>query len=146
MQIEIQIDEKCKEPKIIVITDKMNDEINEIVKRLSEARPNMIAGFRNDMAEVLDPSDIYRVFAESGKVHAETNHGVFVLRMRLYEAEERLDCKTFVRISNSEIVNLKEVKNFDLSFAGTICVTLSNGTVTYVSRRYVSRIKQLLGI
>lgn len=146
MQIEIQIDENCKEPKIVVITDKMNDEINEIVKRLSEARPNMIAGFRNDMAEVLDPSGIYRVFAESGKVFAETNHGVFVLRMRLYEAEERLDCKTFVRISNSEIVNLKEVKNFDLSFAGTICVALSNGTVTYVSRRYVSRIKQLLGI
>lgn len=146
MQIEIQIDENCKESKIVVITDKMNDEINEIVKRLSEARPNMIAGFRNDMAEVLDPSGIYRVFAENGKVLAETNHGVFVLRMRLYEAEERLDCKTFVRISNSEIVNLKEVKNFDLSFAGTICVALSNGTVTYVSRRYVSRIKQLLGI
>ncbi len=146
MQIEIQIDENCKEPKIVVITDKMNDEINEIVKRLSEARPNMIAGFRNDMAEVLDPSGIYRVFAENGKVLAETNHGVFVLRMRLYEVEERLDCKTFVRISNSEIVNLKEVKNFDLSFAGTICVALSNGTVTYVSRRYVSRIKQLLGI
>ena len=146
MQIEIQIDENCKEPKIIVITDEMNDEINKIVERLSEARPNMIAGFRNDMAEVLDPSGIYRVFAESGKVFAETNHGVFVLRMRLYEAEERLDCKTFVRISNSEIVNLKEVKNFDLSFAGTICVTLLNGTVTYVSRRYVAGIKQLLGI
>lgn len=27
-----------------------------------------------------------------------------------------------------------------------VCVSLSNGTVTYVSRRYVARIKQLLGI
>ena len=146
MQIEIQIDENCKEPKIILITDKMNDEINEVVKRLSEARPNMIAGFKNDMAEVLDPAGIYRIFAANGKVFAETNHGEFVLRSRLYEAEERLDGKVFVRISNSEIINLKKVKNFDLSFAGTICVTLSNGMVTYVSRRYVAKIKQLLGI
>lgn len=146
MQIEIQIDENCKEPKIIVITDKMNDEINEVVKRLSEARPNMIAGFKNDIVEVLDTSGIYRIFAASGKVFAETNHGEFALRIRLYEAEERLDGKIFVRISNSEIINLKKVKNFDLSFAGRICVTLSNGMVTYVSRRYVARIKQLLGI
>ena len=39
-----------------------------------------------------------------------------------------------------------EIKGFDLSFSGTICVTLSNGTVTYVSRRFVAKIKQLLGI
>ena len=96
--------------------------------------------------EVLEPSGIYRIFATGGKVFAETNHGEYVLRMRLYEAEERLDSNTFVRISNSEVVNLKKVKNFDLSFAGTICVTLSNDTVIYVSRRYVAKIKQILGI
>ena len=31
MQIEIKIDEKCKEPKIIVMTDKMTDEVNAII-------------------------------------------------------------------------------------------------------------------
>lgn len=36
MKIEVRIDEKCKEPKIIVMTDKMTDEINALVKRLSE--------------------------------------------------------------------------------------------------------------
>ena len=63
-----------------------------------------------------------------------------------YEAEQRLAKCSFVRISNSDIVNLKKVKGFDLSFVGTICVSLSNGTVTYVSRRYVAKIKQLLGL
>lgn len=146
MQIEIQIDECCKEPKVIVIADKMNEEINEIIKCLSDEQPKMIAGFKNDMVEVLDPADVYRIFAANGKVFAETIYGEYVLRMRLYEAEERLDGKSFVRISNAEIINLKKVKNFDLSFVGTICVTLSNNTVTYVSRRYVTKIKQLLGI
>ena len=145
MQIEIKIDEKCKEPKIIVMTDKMTDEVNAIIKRLSDEQPQVIAGFREDVVEVLEPAEIYRVFAESGKVFAETNHGEYALRLRLYEAEQRLDSKTFVRISNSDIINLRKVKSFE-SFGGTICITLSNGTVTYVSRRSVAKIKQLLGM
>lgn len=146
MQIEIKIDENCKEPKIIVMAGKMTDEINAIIKRITDEQPQMIAGFKDDTVEVLEPSDIYRIFTVSGKVFAETNHGEYTLRLRLYEMEQRLDSHSFVRISNSDIINLKKVKRFDLSFAGTICVTLSNGTVTYVSRRLVSKIKQLLGI
>ena len=140
MQIEIKLDENCKEPKIIVVTNKMTDEINEIMKRLSDEQP------KDDIVEVLEPFDIYRIFAAAGKVFAETNHGEYTLRLRLYEMEQRLDSNFFVRISNSDIINLRKVKGFDLSFAGTICVTLSNGTVTYVSRRFVAKIKQLLGI
>ena len=81
-----------------------------------------------------------------GRVYAETTRGEYLLRLRLYEVETRLDSSSFVRISNSDIINLKKVNGFDLSFAGTICVTLSSGTVTYVSRRFVAKIKQLLGI
>ncbi|MFO7161703.1 MAG: LytTR family DNA-binding domain-containing protein, partial [[Clostridium] cellulosi] len=86
------------------------------------------------------------IYAANGKVYAVTASDEYVLRYRLYELEECLKRESFVRISNSEVVNLKKVKNFDLSFTGTICVTLTDGTVTYVSRRYVSRIKEVLGI
>ena len=110
MQIEIKLDENCKEPKIIVVTNKMTDEINEIMKRLSDEQPKMIAGFKDDIVEVLEPFDIYRIFAASGKVFAETNHGEYTLRLRLYEMEQRLDSNFFVRISNSDIINLRKVK------------------------------------
>lgn len=146
MQIEIKMDENYREPKIIIMTDKMTDEVNDIVKKLSDEQPQLIAGFKDDSVQVLEPSSIYRVYAQSGKVFAETSNGNYLLRLRLYEAEERLEKLSFVRISNSDIINLKKVKSFDLSFAGTICITLSNGTVTYVSRRTVSKIKKLLGI
>lgn len=87
-----------------------------------------------------------RIYASAGKVFAVTHKGEYVLRLRLYEIEERLPSHQFVRISNSEIINLKNVNNFDMSFTGTICVKLANGTVTYVSRRYVSKLKKILGI
>ena len=146
MKIEVKIDPSCGEPKILLITNKMTDEVSGVLKKLSGEAPQVIAGFRGDTLEILEQQDIFRVFASAGKVIAETPRGDFLLRQRLYELEERLDKSAFVRISNSEIINLKKVRGFDLSFTGTICVTLSNGTVTYVSRRYVTKIKQVLGI
>ena len=114
--------------------------------KLSEKGPSVISGSRDGMITVLEENDLIKVYAGNGKVFAVTDHGEYSIKLRLYEIEKRLDPQRFVRISNSEIVNLKKVKNFDLSFTGTICVELINNTVTYVSRRYVSKIKKILGI
>ena len=146
MKVEIKIDGDCTEPKIVVITDKVTDEINEIIKTLSEERATVIAGFTDGQSTVLDPETIYRVYSSGGKVYAETENGEYLLRLRLYEAEQSLSNRSFARISNGEIINIKKVKGFDLSFVGTIRVSLTNGTVTFVSRRYVSKIKKLLGL
>ena len=146
MQIEVKIDDTCKEPKMIIVTDRMTDEIHQLLKQLSENSPQMIAGFRGDVVTILAQDEIIRIYAETGRVLAVTDSGEYSIRLRLYELEERLERNHFVRISNSEIINLRKVKEFDLSFAGTICVTLTNGTSSYVSRRYVSKIKQVLGI
>lgn len=146
MKIEIKIDENCAEPKIIVVTDKINEEINDILRKLSAEQPQILAGFKDEKVTALDVKQIFRIYASGGKVYAETDSDTYILRLRLYETEQRLANQSFVRISNGEIINLKKVKGFDLSFIGTICVSLSNDTVSYVSRRYVSKIKQLLGI
>lgn len=146
MQVEIRIDESCPKPKIIIMTASMTEEINRVVAMLSENVPQIISGSKNDKVEVLEQTNLIRIYASGGKVFAATDKGEYVLRLRLYELEERLDARQFVRISNSEIVNLRKVNNFDLSFTGTICVKLQDGTVTYVSRRYVPKIKKILGL
>lgn len=146
MEIEIKIDNSCTEPKIIIVTNKMTDEINEIIQKISNDFPQAIAGLKDDKIEIIEQSEIIRIYSSSGKVFAETNQGEYIIRLRLYELEERLDKNIFVRISNSEIINLKKTKDFDLSYSGTICVRLSNDIVTYVSRRYVTKIKRILGI
>lgn len=146
MKIEVKIDAACEETKVVIYTNKVTDEIQNLARRLSQDAPQVIVGFLEDEAVILSQEQIMRVFAEGGKVFAETENGRYLLRLRLYEAEERLDSKHFVRISNAEIINLGMVRGFDLSFAGTICVRMKNEAVTYVSRRYVSKIKQVLGI
>ena len=48
MKIEIKIDEGCTDAKIIVVTSKVTEEVNEIIKRLSSEQPQMIAGFKDE--------------------------------------------------------------------------------------------------
>ena len=146
MQVEIQIDSSYTDPKIIILTASMTDDVNGIVKKLSEDVWQIISGYRDEKIEILEQTDLIRIYANSGKVFAVTNKGEYVLRLRLYELEKRLPFNQFIRISNSEIINLKKVNHFDLSLTGTICVKLSDGITTYVSRRYVAKLKKILGI
>lgn len=146
MQVEIKIDSSYINPKIIILTASMTDDVNNIVKKLSEDVSQIISGYKDEKIEILEQADLIRIYANAGKVLAVTNKGEYVLRLRLYEIEKRLPSNQFIRISHSEIINLKKVNNFDLNFAGTICVKLSNGITTYVSRRYIPKLKKILGI
>ena len=146
MKIEVKVDETCQETTVVIYTDRVTDEIQQLVRKLSQDAPQVIVGFLEDEAVILTQEEIIRAYAEGGKVLAETPNGDFQLRLRLYELEERLESTRFVRISNAEIVNLGWIRGFDLSFSGTICVRLKNGKQTYVSRRYVAKIKQVLGL
>ena len=154
MDLEFKMEPSQKEPKIIIVADHLSAEVHQLMGILSEISDHggspdespMIAGFQGEVLELLEWKNICRIYASAGKVFAVTDKGEYVLRFRLYELEDRMDRRCFVRISNSEIINLKKVKSFDLSFRGTICVEFKAGSVTYVSRRYVSKIKQVLGI
>ena len=146
MQIEIQIDEKYAELKVLILANKMSDEVNEIFSRLSETHPIALVGFKEDSLEILKPEDIIRIYSVNQKVIAQTEKTEYFLRHRLYEVEERLSKNGFVRISNSEIINLNKVVKMDMNMSGTICVRLIGNISTFASRRYVSKIKQVLGL
>ena len=89
-------------PKRPSVENRLKDEINALLKKLSSKTAPVIAGFHENTAEILEPSDIIRIYASAGKVFAVNVQGKYLLHLRLYELEERLDSKCFVRISNSE--------------------------------------------
>lgn len=144
MQVEIKLDDSCTEPKIVIYTASMLEDVQTIVRMLTDSPLQILFGKQGEKIQPLIQDDLIRVYAADGKVFAVTNSGEYTLRQRLYELESRLPPSQFVRISNSEIINLKRVDHFDLNFAGTICVKLSDGSTTYVSRRYVSKLKKRL--
>ncbi len=146
MNIEVELDPALRELLVKILAPGETEELAALLARL-EGEPPALLGFREGGAVPLDPAELLRFYGEDKEVRAQTLNGeIYTVRQRLYELEERLDRRTFLRLSHSEIVNWKRVTALDLSLTGTIRVTLEGGVTTYVSRRYVKKIKEVLGI
>ena len=75
-----------------------------------------------------------------------TADGVYESRLRLYELEEQLAPREFLRVSKSAIVNFDQVKSLRPDFGGRLLLTMSNGEVVVANRQYVPAIKKKLGL
>ena len=147
MKVEIQIDPSLEEPVVVLRTPSPTEEVEALAARLrGEAVPQPFTVYREREAARVSRSMVLRFYAEDKGVLCQTGTGTFTVRQRLYELEEALAGTRFVRVSNSEIVNLDRVTGLDLTLAGTIKMTLEDGTVCWVSRRYVKKIRSALGL
>ena len=146
MKVEVKIVPGLEEPKVVIQAGQDSAGLQALAEHLRKLDLSPIPGVLGERTVLLQREDILRFYADGKGVCAQTAQGVYTVRARLYELEQRLDGHTFVRISNSEIVNLKKVTALDLSLAGTIRMTLDGAVTAYVSRRYVKKIKQAIGI
>lgn len=147
MRVVVHIDPECAEETGVLTVRALTDEVRELVRRLDTERQGAITGWRGEEAVPLAPAEVLRFYGENKEVFARNLSGEYLIKLRLYELEERLDPADFVRISHSEIVNLRQVTALDLSLAGTIKMTLADGAaICWVSRRYVPKIKEALGL
>ena len=147
MKVEVQIDSALDEPEIILRAPNPTQEIEALAQKfraLDLPRPFTVWQEREPVR--VSRWTVLRFFAEDKGVFCQTDKGVYNVRARLYELEEELEGTRFVRVSNSEIVNLDRVTALDLTLTGTIKMTLAGGTVCWVSRRYVKKIKQALDL
>ena len=75
MKIEVKVDAACAETTVVICTSKVTDEIQQLVRKLSQDAPQVIVGFMEDEAVILSQEEIIRAYAEGGKVLAETPNG-----------------------------------------------------------------------
>ena len=149
IDIDIQIDPACSDPKVIIRTDRMTPEIDDIVHAIESSVDSlspMVTAYVGDTTILLSQREIIRVYVESRKLIVWTDRGGFVARGTLAEMEAVLNHRRFLRISRSEIINLYKVSNFDFSLSGTIHVHFDDGSSTWVARRYVRAIQETLGL
>ena len=149
IDIDIQIDPACADPKVVIRTDRMTPEIDNIVHAIESSMGSdnpMVTAYDGDATVLLSQREIVRVFVENRRLVIKTERGDFVARRTLAEMEATLNRSRFLRISRSEIINLNKVSNFDFSLSGTIHVHFDDGTSTWVARRYVRAIQEKLGL
>ena len=145
MEVEIKLEPGRKEPRAVLYAGEDTRELRELAERLAGMFLGPIPAFQGDQAVLLEPENILRFYTDGKGVSAQTEEGRYWVRLRLYELEERLGQRGFLRVSHSELVNQRKITALDLSLTGTVRMTLGDGAaVCYVSRRYVKRIKQRL--
>lgn len=147
VDIEIQIDPECHDPVIRIRTDRKTQLVENIVHAIETCADSgypLIAGYRDREMELLSQRDIIRVYVETRKVRICTGSGVYDSRKTLAWLETVLNADRFVRISRFEIVNIRKITRFDFSIAGTVHIVFDDGSVTWVARRYVRAIQQML--
>ena len=144
MEVEWQLEPGRTEPKVVILAGEKTPALEQLVRELSGLALAPIPVWQGEKMLLLPQESLLRFYTQGKGVMAQTEQGDYQVRLRLYELEERLDGRRFVRISNGEIVNLDQVTALDLSLTGTIRMTLTGGVYAYVSRRYVKKIKQTL--
>lgn len=144
MKIKYIIGDKYTEPEVHLCVKEKNREATQLYEAIESLLELRIVGYRGQESEILSPAQIVRIYSENKKVFARTSEECFEVKDRLYVLEEQMEKQKFVRISNSELVNMQQIEKFDMSYAGTIQVRMKNGDVTYVSRRFVRKIKEVL--
>ena len=123
--------------------DDVEGIVNAVQAYSENSSPSIMAFFNEEM-EMVPQRKIIRLYISNRKVHIETAEKTYDVRKPLQEIEMLLDKKRFVRISQSETINIYKVKSFDFSTAGTIGVELVNGQNTWVARRRIRNVKELL--
>ena len=144
MKLELNIDEKVKETLVVVSANKIGKEVQNLINYI-EYSSEYLVGIVEDKASIIDIDEIIRVYIEDRKTFVVTLKDTYVVKKKLYEVENMVT-RNFVKISQSEIANIKFIKNLDFSNTGTIVVKYKNSDISYVSRRMIKEFKLKLGI
>ncbi len=143
LKLTINID-KSREEEIIIYTHRHSELITAISELVNEQNFTVM-GYSDYSYKQIDLAEIVCFIAEDNKIYAVTNDGKHLIKLRLYQLEEKLPAN-FVKINQSCIANIKQIKKFDVSVSGTMLIIFKNGYRDYVSRRQLKSVKERVGI
>lgn len=147
VDIEVVLDEASIEPRVKILTREKTKQVEDIIyaiENVSESEYPPVPALGTDGLEFLSQRDIIRAYTENRRIVILTEKGAYVYRKNLSMLEEVLNPTRFIRISQSEIINIYKVKCFDINIAGTIGVEFENGTKSWASRSCVKALKKLI--
>ena len=145
MKIEIDIDEKYTDLGVKVTAPDLTPDIERIIS-LMRMMDMQIPVKRDDETILLDVDEILYIDAVERNTFIYTKDNTYESTLKLYEFEQQLPERDFIRVSKQSILNLRKVKSLKTDINRKIRVTLLNGEQIVVSRMYAEDLRKRLGI
>ena len=121
-------------------------EVDNLVRSINLSGDALYGINEKGDTEMVYVSQILYIEAVDRDVFAYKASGVYRIRNTLYELEDDLREKLFVRISKSTIVNIKAIRTIAPEDFRRIKLLLSNGEYLVVSRSYANGFKSAIGM
>lgn len=137
-------DDTAERTEVIIRARAQDEEVERIMEALGTDAQTSIVCETLSSSRLIDKNDIVIISKDGRYLSVKTTNGEYVVNEPLYKMEEKLDPVWFIRISQSEIVNLRYVKGWDFSKSGIITIEMINGIRSYTSRRYAKQIREVL--
>ena len=145
MKINLDIDGKYDDTEVIIRAPHLNNDIERIVAMMRMI-DMQIAVRRDNETYLLETDKILYVEAVDRKTFVYTNADTYESELKLYELEQQLAERDFLRISKQSIVNLRKIKSLKTDVNRKIRITLQNGEQIVVSRMYSDELRKKLGL
>ena len=145
MKITILDPSVVEEDEIIVKCRFLDEDITLLLNQLKKKKKKMNF-YRDNKIVLVDKKEILFFESVDDKVFAYTLEDVFETKLKLYELEQILPAKNFFRANKAVIVNLNKIKSLSPAFGGRFEAVLKNGYKVIISRSYVPKLKELLGL
>lgn len=144
--MNIQIIEHVKQTlKVIIQCGKIDDEVLRLKNHIELFDKKLRAKKDNEYCFV-NPSEILYFESVDNRTFLYTQEDVAEIKHKLYELEDILPDKDFIRISKSSIVNINKIAALRPELNRTVSATMCNGERISISRKYVPSIKKILSI
>ena len=117
------------------------DSVREIAAFV-RSRQGQLSGTLEGRQYGISVSEIMYIESVDNRTFIYTSEEVFESKQRLYELEDILRSKHFLRISKAAIVNLMKIDSVKPAMGGRFGAVLSNGEEIIISRKYVSELKK----
>ena len=145
MKINLDIDGKYDDIEVIIRAPHLNNDIERMVAMMRMIDMQIAVRKDNEIV-LLDTDKILYVEAVDRKTFVYTNADTYESELKLYELEQQLIERDFLRISKQSIVNLRKIKSLKTDVNRKIRITLQNGEQIVVSRMYSDELRRKLGL
>lgn len=145
MKVKIQVDPAITDEYVEFHIRKITDDVSRFAEIMEKSDSILTGTDQYDRIVIISPDEIVALHAEKKWCRIFTDTADFSCRKRLYELEDLLG-PDFMRISKSNIVNIRKIKSVEAVFNGMMLLHMKNGSKEYVSRTYLPDLKSFLGI